>query len=112
MNQPTTSSTPHKLMCRLLLQAEADFKNDRRSEPRYPFFRSVSIRVDGQNFSAFTREISASAIGLLHDMELPKKEVGILVAGQRQALRARIEHCEPCGAGWYISGCQVIGAGD
>jgi hypothetical protein len=104
-----TSSSAHNLMYRLVLQAETDFNNDRRSEPRYPFFRSVSVRVDGKSFTAFTREISASAIGLLHNMELPMKEVGILVAGQQQELRACIERCESCGEGWYISGCTIGG---
>jgi hypothetical protein len=100
--------TSDNVMYRLLLQAETDFNNDRRSEPRFPFFRAVSIRVDGQSFSAFTREISASSIGLLHSMELPVKEVEILVAGQRQVLRAEVERCEACGEGWYISGCKVV----
>jgi PilZ domain-containing protein len=111
----TTNAEPRtsldRLMYRLVLQAETDFKNDRRSEPRFPFFRAVSVRVDGQSFSAFTREISASAIGLLHNMELPQKEVEILVSGQRQVLPARIERCESCGEGWYISGCMILNRG-
>jgi hypothetical protein len=104
-------TSPDNLMYRLVLQAETDFNNDRRSEPRFPFFRPVSVRVDGRSFSAFTREISTSAIGLLHNMELPVKEVEILVAGQRQVLRACIERCESCGEGWYISGCTIVGTG-
>lgn len=108
-NLTKAGSSAHNLMYRLVLQAETDFHNDRRSEPRYPFFRSVSVRVDGKYFTAFTREISASALGLLHNMELPTKEVEILVAGQRQVLCACIERCEPCGEGWYISGCTIIG---
>jgi len=107
----SASSSAHNLMYRLVLQAETDFNNDRRSEPRYPFFRSVSVRVNGQSFSAFTREISASAIGLLHYMKLPEEEVNLLVAGQRQELRGRIERSESCGEGWYISGCKVVDAG-
>jgi hypothetical protein len=93
----------------LVLQAEADFLNDRRSEPRYPFFRSASIRIDGHCFSAFTREISTSAIGLLHYMELPLQEVEIVIAGKPQTLRARIERCQACGDGWYISGGTFVG---
>lgn len=100
-----------KLMYRLLFEAETDFNNDRRSKKRYPFFRPVSVKVDGHSYSAFTREISATGFGLLHNMELPLKEVEILVAGQRQTLRAEVERCEPCGEGWYISGCKVFSTG-
>jgi hypothetical protein len=114
----TTKATPikattgsNKLMYRLLFEAETDFNNDRRSEKRFPFFRHVSINVDGHSYSAITREISASGFGLMHNMELPLKEVEILVAGQRQTLRAEVERCEPCGEGWYISGCKVFSTG-
>jgi hypothetical protein len=62
-------------------------------------------------YSAFTREISATGFGLLHNMQLPLKEVGLLVAGQRQTLRAEVERCEPCGEGWYISGCKILDMG-
>ena len=93
----------------LVLQAETDFHHDRRSEPRYPFFRPVWVRVDGKSFSAFTREISVSSIGLLHNMELPLQEVEISVAGTQQTLRARLERCESCGEGWYLSGGTFVG---
>jgi hypothetical protein len=85
---------------------------DRRSEARFPFMRSVSIQMDGNCYSAFTRESSASAIGLLHNIELPLGEVEIVVAiktGQKNSLSVRIEQCEPCGDGWYISGGPLIG---
>src|SRR4051812_18425205 len=60
------SSNSEGLMSDLLLLAEADFKDDRRSEKRYPFFRAASVQMDNRSFSAFTREISASGLGLLH----------------------------------------------
>ena len=47
-------SSPDKLMYRLLVQAETDFNNDRRSEKRFPFFRPVTVSVDGRSYSAFT----------------------------------------------------------
>jgi hypothetical protein len=106
----TSSTRPSNLMYRLLFQAETDFNNNRRSEQRFPFFRPVSIRVDGLSLTAFTREISASGIGLMHNMDLPKKEVEILIAGERQVLPARVERCDPSGEGWFISGCTIIGS--
>jgi hypothetical protein len=103
-NQSMNTAQLHELV----LQAETDFNHDRRSEPRYPFFRPVSVRFDGHSFSAFTREISTSGIGLLHYMELPLQEVEIILAGKQQTLRARIERCEACGEGWYISGGTFV----
>ena len=103
------SMTSDQLLQELVLQAKMNFHLDRRSEPRYPFFCPVWVRVDGKSFSAFTREISVSSIGLLHNMELPLKEVEINVAGTQQTLRARLERCEACGEGWYISGGTFVG---
>jgi PilZ domain len=92
----------------LLLLAETESKNDRRSEKRFPFFRPVSVQVDDHRFSGFTREIGVSGIGLLHSMELPLKEVLITIAGRSQQLRLRIERCESIGEGWYISGGKLV----
>ena len=61
----------HLLMQELLTLAQTEFNNDRRSEKRYPFFRPAFVQVDDHSFSAFTREIGASGMGLLHSMKLP-----------------------------------------
>ena len=98
------------LMDELLLIAREEFNSDRRSEPRFPFFRPASVQVDDHNFSAFTREIGASGMGLLHSMALPLKEVVIKIAGRPQQLRLQIERCESIGEGWYISGGKIIGS--
>ena len=104
------STSSDQLMHELVAQAKTDFENDRRSEARFPFFRSVSVQVNGQRISAFTREISDSTIGLAHKMELPLNEVEITLAGRRDGLRARVVRCESCGEGWYISGAEVVGS--
>lgn len=106
-----TRTSSDRLMYRLVLEAETDFNDDWRSEKRFPFFRPVSVQVDGQSFSAFSRNISPSGIGLIHSMELPLKDVVIVFDGLRQGLQARIVGCESFGEGWYISGCKVVGAG-
>lgn len=99
------------LMGELLLLAQTEFNNDRRVDERFPFFRPVSVQIDRHSFSAFTREIGASGMGLLHSMELPLKEVLITIAGRPQQLRLRIERCESIGEGWYISGGKIVGTG-
>jgi hypothetical protein len=97
------------LMDELLIQAEAEFYNDRRSEKRFPFFRSVLVRVDDRSFPAFTREICDNGIGLLHNIELPLTEVLITMAGRPdQQMCLLIERCESIGGGWYISGGRPV----
>jgi hypothetical protein len=112
MSTKTKRSMSSGQLHELLLQAKTDFHLDRRSEPRYPYFRPVSVQVDGQIFSAFSRDISAFGIGLMHNMELPLKEVEITVAGTQQTLRARLERCESFGEGWYLSGGTFVGIDD
>ncbi|QDU89389.1 hypothetical protein Pla175_27790 [Pirellulimonas nuda] len=105
----TTQAYSEGLLDDLLLVAQAEFKSDRRTEQRYPFFRPASVQVGGHNFSAFTREISVSGVGLLHSMELPLSEVVIQIAGGARQLRLRIERCEPIGEGWYTGGGALLG---
>ena len=105
----STRTSSDELMGELLLLAKTEFENDRRAEKRFPLYRAVSVQLDRHNSSAFTREIGASGMGLLHSMELPLEEVTITVAGRHQQLRLRIERCESIGAGWYVSGGKIVG---
>ncbi len=96
----------------LILEAHDDGKKDRRSDVRYPFFRPVSIHMGRKNCSAFSREISASGIGLLHDFELTPGEIEVAVPSKKGhvvCIRTRLIWCRPCGEGWYISGGQFLG---
>jgi hypothetical protein len=95
-------------MQELLILAQTEFNSDRRSEKRYPFFRPAFVQMDDYSFSAFTREIGASGMGLLHNMKLPLQEFGVKIAGRPEQLRLRIERCESIGEGWYISGGKVV----
>ncbi len=101
-----------EMVIELLWQANAELPSDRRSEPRIPFFRAVSICVDDHCYSGFIRDISHSSVGMLHNMELPRKEVEITVDGQRDGFRVRIERCNPCGEGWFVSGGRVVDSDD
>jgi hypothetical protein len=98
--------TPDALIQRLMVEARRSAEQDRRSVERWPFFRPVSIHLDGHCFSAFSRDISAAAVGLLHHMALPAREMEITIpfdGGQPARLSVRIGRCESCGAGWYTS---------
>ena len=100
----------------LINEAHLDIKKDRRTEPRYPFFRQVAIHPQGAApCIGFTREISARGIGLLHNIELTPGEVVLVIPnkpGYSIRVRTRIIWCEPCGTGWYLSGGQFVGAAD
>ena len=102
----------NQLMDELLSLAEAEYNNDRRSDVRFPFFRPISIEFDDRSFSAFTREICANGMGLLHSMELPLEEVVIRIPGRPEQLRLHIERCESIGEGWYVSGGKLVGKDD
>jgi hypothetical protein len=86
---------------------------DRRAEPRYPFFRRISLQAPGgQGAVAFSREISAVGIGLLHNVQLTPGEVELAIPSRRGysiRVRTKILWCQPCGEGWYISGGQFVG---
>jgi len=84
---------------------------DSRENPRsarLPFFHPLVVTIgDGCRQSAFSRDLSANSIGLLHNFTLPLEEVGISIAtgrGYSVKVRVRILWCRPCGEGWYVSG--------
>lgn len=104
------TATSQPLIEELIRIAESDFHNERRSETRMPFFRPVSIAVDGYRFPGFLREISLTSVGLSHNLELPLKEVEVTVTGQDEGFRVRLTRCQPCGEGWYLSGGKVLEA--
>jgi hypothetical protein len=101
---------------RLLSLARSEEHIDRRGEPRSPYFRPISVMLDGpqrRQYSAFSREISPSGIGLLHNMPLDPSEVTLAILGPRgEACRFRthIMWCRPCGEGWYLSGGRFLEA--
>ena len=97
----------------LIVEAHLENNHDRRHELRYPFFRRVSVHTaDGRRYSAFTREISASGVGLIHNMELLSGEVELTIPSERGCsirVRTRIVWCQSCGEGWYLSGGKFVG---
>lgn len=106
------NGTPGKAIYELIVEAR-DYEKNARRYNRYAFFRPVSIRIEGdRHYSAFSRDISAWGIGLLHNFELTPGEVGIAISSEQGysiPLRARIVWCRPCGEGWYISGGGFVG---
>jgi hypothetical protein len=108
-----SKSGPGKAIYQLIVEAQAEVARDRRAEARLPFFRPVSIKMaDGHLYSAFSREISAYGIGLIHNIELKPGAVELIIPseeGHSIYVRARIVWCESCGEGWFVSGGQFEG---
>jgi hypothetical protein len=94
-------------------QDETDFQ--RRNEVRHPFFRPVKIiDANGFEFSAMTRNISETGIGLIHHCELPTTDVWLVItgrAGKPVKVPARIRWCRSMGDQWFISGGEFLSAG-
>ncbi len=103
-----------QIVLRLLNAAHSEDLVERRGEPRSPFFRPISVRLDGaqrRQYSAFSREISKSGIGLLHNMPLDPAEVTLAIlgpVGEICRFRTKIMWCRPCGEGWYLSGGRFL----
>lgn len=97
----------------LVVEAHQDVRKDRRAETRYPFFRRISLQVPGGPACvAFSREISAVGIGLLHNVQLAPGEVELSIPSRKGysiRVRTKILWSQPCGEGWYISGGQFVG---
>jgi hypothetical protein len=99
-----------------LLEETKPLKQERRAELRHPFFRPVHVIVEEQgicrNYSCFSRDISPAGIGLLHNMPLQRGEVVLTFprqSGGEFQLQAKVQWCQPCGEGWYLSGAQFLG---
>ncbi len=108
---------PGKALFELIVEAEREHKagEERRSAPRFPFFRPVWIRTSaGQRHRAFTREISANGAGFIHGFDLEPGEVELSIVSRDGFLISVVTEiiwCRFCGDGWYISGGRFVRLG-
>jgi len=96
----------------ILEEAQQDDEQNNRVGIRHPFFRPVTVVLnDGRRCSAFSRDLSVTGIGLLHDTELLLSEVEVSIStawGYFVKVQTRIIWCLPCGDGWHLSGGQFV----
>lgn len=98
----------------LMVQARSDDQMDRRGAARYPFFRPVTLAAETADLGphqAFTRELSTTGIGLLHNLQLAPGAYTLTVLhvdGRRTSLPTEILWCRSCGEGWYLSGGRFM----
>jgi hypothetical protein len=110
----TDAGKLQRLVHRLLTEAQESGTNQ-RAEEREPFFRPVTITMDGRQrqFSCFSRDISTQGIGLLHYMELPHGKVMVTIpseSGEKVRIEGDVVWSKPSGEGWYISGVRFLKA--
>jgi hypothetical protein len=94
----------------LRAEARADDQMDRRGAARYPYFRPARL-LPGTGelgeYTAFTRELATTGIGLLHSIALAPGSIIVVLHtqdGARVRLPTQLQWCRPCGDGWYVSG--------
>lgn len=90
---------------------------ERRENGRWPYFQPVMVQLQNspEFYSAFTRDISDTGIGLLHWMPMEPQVISILnhlSTGETVRLSVKIAWCVSCGEGWYISGGRFLSVED
>ena len=90
-NQPiNVKKSPQELIRDLIIQLN---ETERRSTDRQPLFRPVTVTTlagAGKRYSAFSRDISESGIGLLHNMPMELEEVSLTIGSDSEtAVRIR-----------------------
>jgi hypothetical protein len=101
---------------RLLALTRRDDKSDRREDVRHPLFAPFTVTGinDSRRYTAFSREVSAGGIGLLHAMPIEAGTTCVLRLHDLEAsfIRpAEVVWCAPAGEGWYLSGWRFLGPG-
>lgn len=87
---------------------------ERRTEERYPFFSQVMLEPferTERKLSAYSREISAGGIGLLHVMPLELGNIyQVIVDESLFPFRrfAEVLWCRSAGHGWFLSGWRFV----
>ena len=80
-------------------------REHRRRKSRYSLFQAVTLtKQTGENdVVAFTRDISSTGFGLIHDQHLDVQEMQLNVNNLNVNLTVNIGLCHPCGDNWYRS---------
>lgn len=98
-----------------ILKEDANFdRTENRSAHRENLVRAVSIESRGleEVKDGFSRNVSATGVGLITNHEIAEKLVGTLkierLSGQPTAILSECRWCRPYGENWYLSGWQFI----
>ncbi len=114
-NAPPLLSATDKAIERWVTQAAGERSNSRRQFTRLPFFHRATVRIEGletTEISAFTKDISRTGIGLIHDVKLDSRTVTVeiqSVGGTVATVQAETVWSKPIGEGWNVSGMRFVG---
>lgn len=98
-----------------LLRENAHFdRSENRTAIREHLVRPVSVQLrdTDETLSAFSRNISATGIGLITDAPISNQKVAVLRVGRIHGpdlfILAECRWCKRYGENWYFSGWQFI----
>ena len=97
-----------------MLDEDAMYDNENRNAFREHLVRPVTLVVRGQAdpIHAFSRNVSASGIGLVTDVVVPDGTTAVLTVESLKngplKILAQCRWCRPFGRNWRISGWQFI----
>jgi hypothetical protein len=98
-----------------LLHEDSQFdRNEDRSAMRENLVRPITIedRESGEKIAAFSRNASASGIGLITNLPIPERRVAVLcierLYGPDTFMLAVCRWCKSYGKNWHFSGWQFI----
>lgn len=95
----------------ILREAQASESRECRDRIRYSFFRPLTLHVGTKSCGGFSREVSETGIGLLHNFPLRAGEIDVTIPteqGYSVRIHTRIIWCTPCGEDWFISGGEFV----
>jgi hypothetical protein len=96
---------------------------ERRSAPRHPFGRQITVEpfIEGwsglsaeemQPFTAYAKDISAQGVGFFHTRSIPTRRVVCRMRrnnGSELALLTMLRWCHAIDDQWYLSGGSFVG---
>jgi hypothetical protein len=102
-----------KLIKSLLVEEFSFDQTERRTLVREHFVRPISITIAGQpTFIAFSRNFTASGIGLISNRPINESELASLeiyrLNDQPAELLAECRWCKSYGGSWYLSGWKLL----
>ena len=99
----------------LLLEDSNFDRTENRSAHRQHLVRPVDVllRESGESVSAFSRNVSATGIGIITHQPIDDGTVAVLTIarlalGHDTTILAECRWCKPYGKNWYITGWQFI----
>ena len=98
-----------------ILKEDSNFdRNENRSAHRQNLVRPVQmeIREPAETVAGFSRNVSATGIGIITNQPINDKAIALLKIGGLSnndlSILSECRWCKPYGSGWYMSGWQFI----